>query len=203
MQTKKTLTLLSAFAAVSLLVACAEVPQQEVDAAKADIEAAKTAEAETYATAEFQAASDSLNAANAEIETQNAKFVLFRNYDRASVLLKSASAGAKQSGTLAAENKQKVMAEVAQLKTDTQTALTTANELLAKAPKGKESKEALEAIKNDLMSVEAGITEADGMTANNQWLPARDRLKAGLDKTNQIIQELNDAIAKKQGLSRG
>lgn len=203
MQTKKALTLLSAFAAVSLLAGCAEVPQQEVDAAKADIEAARTAEAETYATAEFQAASDSLNAANAEIETQNGKFVLFRNYDRASVLLKSSSDGAKQAATMAVENKQKVMAEVAQLKTDTQTALTSANELLAKAPKGKESREALEAIKNDLMSVEAGITEADGMSTNNQWLPARDRLKAGLDKTNQIIQELNDAIAKKKGLSRG
>lgn len=203
MQTKKSLTLLSAFAAVSLLVGCASPPQAELDAAKADIEAAKTAEAETYATAEFQAASDSLSAATAEITTQEGKFALFRNYDRAKALISSASSGAKGSATLAASNKAAVIAEVVQLKTDTQAALTSANELFAKAPKGKESKEALEAIKNDLTSIETSITEADQLTANNQHLTARDRLKAGLDKTNQIITELNEAIEKKKGGRKG
>jgi enamine deaminase RidA (YjgF/YER057c/UK114 family) len=203
MQTKRALTLLGVFAAVGFLMGCAEVPQQEVDMAKSDLEAARAAEAEAYASGEFQAASDSLNAAMAEIETQNGKFALFRSYDRASQLLKSASDGAKQAQQMAVDNKQKVIAEVNDLKTQTQTALQQANELLAKAPKGKESREALESIKNDLMSVESVITEADQMAANNQYLTARDRLKGGLDKTNQIIQELTDAIEKKKGLSRG
>lgn len=183
--------------AISVMAGCAEVPQQDIDAAKAAIETAKAAEAETYAASDFQAAQDSLAAAMAEIETQNSEFAIFRSYDKAQTLLKATINTANMAHDNAVSNKAQVQAEVQDLMAQAKTALMGAKDLLAQAPKGKDTRAALEAIQNELTTVEASIAEATSLLGNNNPLAARDRLKAGLEKTTSISAELTQAIKKK------
>lgn len=187
---------------MTLFAGCAEPPQQEIDAAKAAIEAAKAAEADTYAASEHQAAQDSLSAAIAEIDAQSREFALFRSYDKASSLLKASTSAATMAAQQAVENKARMQTEVQELMTQVQTALEQTKGLLMQAPRGKESQAALESIKQDLATVESSLPEITILINNTQLFEARDRLKAGLDKTTSITNELNDAIAKKQGLAK-
>jgi len=184
---------------LALVSGCAKAPQESVDAAKAAVEAAKQAEADRYLSDEFKAAQDSLNAALAEIETQNSKFALTRNYNKAAKLLESATTLANSAATNVAAKKDAVKAEAQQLLTDLQTALTDAKALLKKAPKGKEGREALDAIKNELATVETSLTEVPALMDSGDFLSAKDKLAAWFQKVQQIITELNQAIAKKLG----
>jgi tetrahydromethanopterin S-methyltransferase subunit G len=184
---------------LALVGGCAKAPQESVDAAKAALETAKQAEADRYMADEFKAAQDSLNAALAEIETQNSKFALTRNYNKAARMLEAATTLANSAAGNVVAKKEAVKTEAQQLLVDLQTALTDAKALLKKAPKGKEGREALEAIKNELTTVENSLTEVPVLIDNGDFLNAKDKLTAGLQKVQQIIGELNQAIAKKLG----
>lgn len=201
MRSKMLLPLL-AMCLLALAVGCAKVPQQEMDAAKAAIEAAKTAEADRYAADQFNAAQDSLDAAMAEVDQQNAKFALTRNYDKAAQLLKSATDAANAAAAAVAANKEQVKTEATDLLAQAQTAVSDAKALMAKAPKGKEGKAALEAISADLSAVETSVGEASTALTNGDFLTARDKAKAVLDKANSLKDELQQAISKKRMLSR-
>jgi hypothetical protein len=185
-----------------LVAGCAKAPQTEIDAAKAAVEAAKTAEADRYVADQFNAAKDSLDAAMAEIDQQNAKFALTRNYDKAATLLQSAIATANAAAAAVAANKEQVNIEATDLIAQALTAVTDAKALMAKAPKGKEGKAALEAIAADLAAVEASVTGAGAAQTSGDFLTARDKAKAALDKANSLKEELQQAISKKKSLSR-
>ena len=75
--------------------------------------------------------------------------------------------------------------------------IESAKKLMTKAPRGKEGKAALEMIQNDITAVEASVAEISTSTANGDFLGARDKAQAGVAKINSIIEELNQAIAKK------
>ena len=71
---------LAAIAMVAFLSSCGKVPQAQIDATNAAIEAAKTAEAAVYVPAEFAAVQDSMKAIMANLKLRN------QNYLRNSVL---------------------------------------------------------------------------------------------------------------------
>jgi uncharacterized membrane protein YdfJ with MMPL/SSD domain len=185
--------------AVALVGGCAKPPQQAVDAAKAALDAAKQAEADRYLAGEFKAAQDSLNAAMAEIETQNSKFALTRNYDKAAKLLEAATTLANNITSQVDAKKEEVKAEAQQLFTDLQNGLIEAKALLKKAPKGKEGKEVLEAIQGELTTVDNSLVEVTDLMNKSDFMGAKDKLMAGLQKVNEIKEELAQAIAKKMG----
>lgn len=193
-----TLTLFVVLALV-MVIGCAKAPQQEVDAAKAALDAAKAAEADRYLPAEFNAVQDSLNAALAEIEKQNSKFALTRNYNRAKALLASVLTLANQAKDQVAAKKEEVKAQATQLTTDLQAALDEAKKLLKKAPRGKEGREALEAMTNELTTVENSMADVTTLMNNGDFLSAKDKLAAGLEKVKSIIEELKAAIEKRYG----
>lgn len=182
-----------------LVSGCAKAPQQELDAAKAALETARQAEADVYLADEFKAAQDSLNAAITEIETQNSKFALTRNYNKAKNLLLAATNLANDLNSRVAAKKEEVKAQAEQLKTELETALTDAKALLKKAPKGKEGKVVLEAIQSELTAVETSLADATNLLTTGKYMAAKDKLNAALQKVNQIKDELNQAIAKKKG----
>jgi len=184
---------------LALVTGCAKAPQQELDAAKAAFETARQAEADVYLADEFKAAQDSLNAALTEIETQNSKFALTRNYNKAKNLLLAATNLANDLNAKVAAKKEEVKAQAEQLVVDLQTALTEAKALLKKAPKGKEGKEVLEAIQSEINAVETSMTDATNLLNTGKFMEAKDKLTAALQKVNQIKDELNQAIAKKKG----
>jgi len=196
---KYLLITLSLMLALVLVSGCAKTPQPVIDAATSSLEAAKQAEAHRYFAVEFKEAEDALNAALAEIEAQKSKFALGRNYDNAIKLLETATSKFNDITSQVDEKKEVVRVESQQLFVDLQNGLKEAKDLLKKAPKGKEGKEVLDAIQSELTTVENSLLEITELTNSGDFASAKDKLVAGLQKVNQIKDELAKAIAKKMG----
>jgi len=196
---KKGLLKLVAFSVLVVsLASCAKAPQAEIDAANVSIEAAKTAGADRYAPESFNAASEALKSSVTAVEEQNAKFALFRNYDAAKTTLASVSTLATKAVDETTAKKAALKAEVTQAVTDLNALIVADKELLAKAPKGKEGKAALEAIGQEIAVVETVSTEvAAGLTNNEDVLTLSEKIKPAVEKAKAINTELTDVIAKK------
>ncbi len=196
---KKGLLKLVAFSfLVVSLASCAKAPQAEIDAANVSIEAAKTAGADRYAPESFNAASEALKTALTAVEEQNSKFALFRNYDASKTTLASVATLSAKAVEETTAKKEALKAEVTQAITDLTALIVADKELLAKAPKGKEGKAALEAIGQEIAVVETVNTEVTAGVANNEdILTLSDKIKPAVEKAKAINTELTDVIAKK------
>ncbi len=199
MKVKTLVAVLVVVFAMTLMMGCAKVPQQELDAAKAALDAAKAVEADRYAPELYNAVKDSLNAINAEVEKQNSKFALFRSYSKAKTMLAAALSAANTAKDTAVANKEKVKAEATDLLAKIGPAMDDVKKLMKKAPRGKEGKAALEAMNAELTAVEASVGEANTAMTNGDFLTARDKVQASLQKVASINEELQQAIAKKKG----
>ncbi len=178
-----------------LFSSCAKLPQAEVDAANAAIEVAKTAGADIYVHETFVALQDSMNVAMVMIETQKSK--LFKKYTPAKEKLVQVATFAGEVKTQSDARKEALRIEADSTIQEVKALLVTNQELVAKAPKGKEGKEALEAIKSELAAIEASNNEAATLLASEQIIPALDKAKAAKEKATAINTELNEVIAKK------
>lgn len=198
---KKGLLKLVAFSfLVVSLASCAKAPQAEIDAANVSIEAAKTAGADRYAPESFNAASEALKTAVTAVEEQNSKFALFRNYDAAKTTLATVATLSSKAVEETTAKKEALKAEVTQSVTDLTTLIAADKELLAKAPKGKEGKAALEAIGQEIAVVETVNTEvAAGLANNEDVLTLSEKIKPAVVKAQGINTELTDVIAKVKG----
>src|ERR1035437_6278774 len=87
MRIRSLLVMCSLVFAILLITGCAKMPQQEIDQAKAAVEAARTAQADKFATADFNAVQDAYNAALTEIEKQKSASPFSRKYDDAKAAL--------------------------------------------------------------------------------------------------------------------
>lgn len=189
--------MIAGLSAIALLAtSCAKPPQVEIDAAKAAVEAAKAAEANRYIPAEFNALQDSLNSALTMVENQKSKFALFRSYKDAKAKLITVTTLAETVQTNAGIRKEEVKAEVQQSIAEANTLVQEVKDLIAKAPRGKEGKEALEAIQNDLTLVEASLAEVNTLVNNGDYLTAQDKVNAAKETAMGLKTELEEAIAK-------
>jgi hypothetical protein len=193
--------LLLTFAALAgmaiLFSSCAKLPEMEMTNAKAAVEAAKAAEADRYIPQEFRALQDSLNVAMTAVENQKSKFVLFRSYKKATAQLNNVITLGNTVKENAGIRKEQVKNEAQQTLAEATTLVTEVKDLIAKAPKGKEGKEALEAIQSDLALVEASLAEVSTLINNGDYLTALDKVKAARDKGQSLKTELEEAIARK------
>lgn len=177
---------------------CGKMPQENMDAAKSAIEAAKTAQADVYMSAEFKALEDSLAVVMQGIEAENSKFL--KNFDGFKANLETLTA---QAETLAADmpaKKEAVKAEAVAKVAEVKTAIEATKSLLAKAPKGKEGKAALEQISGELTAVATTVDEVEASLAGDvNFMEALNKLNAAQKTVSDIDAELNEAIAKKAG----
>jgi hypothetical protein len=180
-----------------MFTSCAKVPEAEMANAKAAVEAAKAAEADRYVPQEYRAINDSLNTAMTEVENQKSKFVLFRSYKKVTAKLNNLVTQANTVKENAGIRKEQVKAEAQQTLAEATTLVGEVKELILKAPKGKEGKEALEAIQSDLALVEASLAEVNTLLTSGDYLTALDKVKASKEKAGSLKTELEDAIAKK------
>ena len=174
-----------------LFSSCAKFPQTQFDATTAAVQTAKEAGADVYVPQVYQALTDSLKSATVKAEVVKAKW-FFPSYNEVNTLLVATMDSAVQA-------KVKVDVKKAELKVENDTlvveikALVESNKvLLAKAPKGKDGKTALEAISTDLTVVETTLTEVETLNL----LEANSKLKVAKDKALSIKAELETAIAK-------
>lgn len=190
------LTLASLFAMAVLFTSCAKLPEVEIANAKAAVEAAKAAEADRYVPAEYKALNDSLNVAMTEIENQKSKFALFRSYKNVTAQLNNVVTLSETVKEEAGIRKEEVKEEAQQMLAEATTLVSEVNDLIAKAPKGKEGKEALEQIKGELALVEATLAEVSTLIESGDYLTALDKVKAATEKGNSLKAELQEVIAK-------
>jgi hypothetical protein len=194
---KKNAILLTALSLVLLLVtSCAKLPQVELDAANASLEAAKSVEANRYLTPEFNALQDSLNAVTVAIEAEKSKLFISRSYEAVKEQLVKITADAEALKLNTEERKVQVRDEVQQSLVDLTSLIAETKELLAKAPKGKEGKAALEAIQNDITIIESSVNEINTLIGNGDYLTAQDKVNASKAKAQAIKEELTNAISK-------
>ncbi|MBL7138420.1 MAG: hypothetical protein ISS17_06580 [Bacteroidales bacterium] len=194
---KSLLLMLVGIGAVMMLTtSCAKMPQDELDAANASVEAAKAVEAHRYLAADFNALQDSMNKATTMIETQKSKFSLFRSYKDAKALLAEVTTMATTLKDDAIVRKEEMKNEVQTTLTETNTLVGEVKALITKAPRGKEGKAALEAIQTDLAGVEAALTEVATLVNNGDYMTAQEKVNAAKAKTEALKAELEEAIAK-------
>ena len=191
---KKIFYVLSIAVATLIFTSCAKPPQAEIDAAKAALEQAKTAQADLYVEADFLAVQDSLNAVMNEIEAQSSK--LFKSYGVAKEKLSVVTTQATELVAKTDVRKEEIKTEVASAESATMALIEENNALLAKAPKGKEGKEAIEAIKLDLTNITASVGEVSGLVASGDLLGAQTKVNAAKQKATDINTELKTVLEK-------
>lgn len=179
-----------------LIAGCASAPTQQLEAAQQALQAADSAEADVYVSDLYRAAQDSLAAAQVEIEAQNARFALTRNYERAERLLQFVAETARQAMEQVAQKKEEMRVEADTLLAEARRALEQTNELLKRAPRGKEGAVALVSIREDASSVEGQINEAAAALQSGDIFRAHQLAQQARDKAVGLVEELNAAIAK-------
>jgi len=182
-------------ASLIVMTGCAKAPESELSTAKAALDSARSVQAETYVAAEFSAASDSLKAAQTEIEKQKSGLV-GRNYDKAKALLASATLIAHNAQIKAVEEKQKMKVETDSAMSREDTLIGETKTLLAKAPKGKDGKTALEAIGSEIEALEASHAETMQIKSIENYPKAISQVNAQIAKLDSIKVELTTAIGK-------
>jgi hypothetical protein len=183
--------------AAVLAVGCAKPPQLEIDGVKAALTAAEQAEAPKYAAEAWDKAQQAMNAVNAELEAQNAKFALFRSYTKAKQLIVDATAAANAAkdaaiaGKEAAKNDAKAAIDAAKAAMDGADAMFAAIEKCPRAKRAKEVKKDLETVKGNLEGYKNQITELDAKFAKEDFFGAKaqaDTLKGLVDPVAKDLE---------------
>ncbi len=108
-----------------LVSGCQKAPEAELDAARAALMQADSAEADVYASDLFVAALDSFNAAQSEIEVQDAKSGMGRDYAHAEELLAFTQRAAQDALGQVDVNKEALRVEADSLIAIAQSAMAT------------------------------------------------------------------------------
>ncbi|MGV8138713.1 MAG: hypothetical protein AB2L20_26210 [Mangrovibacterium sp.] len=191
---KSLMFVVMALSVAVLFSSCGKVPQAEIDAAFAALDSAKMAGADVYLAEDFAALQDSMKAITESVEAQKSKF--FASYGDIKEKLATVNQLAVAAVAKTEARKEEVKQEIATLQSEVTTLQTQNNELVAKAPKGKEGKAALEAIKADIALIDTTMGEVGTQSAAGDLMGALDKAKAAKEKAVAINTELNDVIAK-------
>ena len=191
---KKNFFVLTVIAAAFIFTSCGKLPQAEMDAAKSALEQAKTAQADLYLQADFYTLQDSLNATVVAIEEQKSK--MFGNYKVATEKLNEITVQASELVAKTEARKEEIKTEVVSAQSAITALLEENNQLLEIAPKGKEGKEALEAIKADIDGINTSVFEVPALIESGDLLNAQTKIKAAQEKAVEINNELKTVLEK-------
>ena len=175
---------------------CASPPKADIDAAKAALEQATTAGAGQYAAESLKAAQDAQAALDAELKAQEGKW--FGSYAKAKELAAAAKAASDKAVADAASGKEKAKAEAAAAINDAKTALSEAQALLDKAPKGKGSAADIEAMKGDLTTAGTAITDAEAALGGDRILDAKAKAESAKAAATSVKTAVEAAMAAKK-----
>jgi hypothetical protein len=183
--------------ALLVFVGCAKPPEAEIQKATSSLDAAKMAEAETYAPASYQVAADTMNAASAAKTEADGKFALFRSYTKAKALYISADGLAQKAAADAAAGKEQVKAEVTAKLTEVQALIDTVTMALKKAPRGKGSEPDIKLMENSLATVNAAFTDAQNDFNAGKYMVAKNKLGTVVNQANDVKNQIEAAKAAK------
>ena len=178
---------------------CAAPPQADIDAVKVSADKAATAGAAEYAADSLKTAQDAQAALEAELKVQADKFTLFRSYTKATELAGAAKTAAEKAEQDAVAGKEKAKNEATALIEEAKTALTAAQEMLAKAPKGKGTAADLEAMKADLAGAEISINDANTAMGAERYLEAKAKAEAAKNVAGTVSAAVLAAFDARKG----
>lgn len=185
-------------ATAMLLSGCAQPPTQQLEAAQKGVEAARAAGAAEYAKEEFRKLEQDFTLAQEEMARQEKTLSIFRSYSEADEMLTRVADAAKQVEAKAAAAKEEAKTAAIAVEKEAQTAVASAQDLLAKAPVGKD-RAAVEAIKQDLAGLEAGLGTVHQLIEKGDYLGAEAQAKALKEKVAAVSEEIQQAIEKAGG----
>ncbi len=188
------------FAVVPVLLlsaACAKAPTEKVTAAEKAVNDARTAGAPKYAPEEFAKLESALTNAKNEVAEQDAKFGFLRDYEKAEQVLTATQTEATRVSAATAKRKEEAKAAAVQAQHAAQSAVTTAQGLVATAPVGKD-RAALEAIKADIDGLATSLPDIQKTIDAEDYQAAQAKAKAVQDKSQAVSAELESAVAKIQ-----
>ena len=180
-------------------VGCAKPPQEAINGAGQAIEAAGQARADEYATDALKAAEDLKGQLEAELKVQEDKFALFRSYKKAEELASQEKAAGEKAAQDAKTRKEQVKQEATQLIADCKTALTEAQDMLKKAPRGKGTQADIKAMENDLAGVQSSLAEAESALTAEKFLDAKAKAEAAKSTIANVKNAIEQAAAAKSG----
>jgi hypothetical protein len=178
------------------LVACATPPTADIDAAKTAISGAEAAGAAEYAADSLKAAQDAQAAVDAELKAQEGNWM--KSYDKAKTLAAAAKAAGEKATTDAAAGKEKAKADATAAIEAAKAALTEAEALLAKAPKGKGTAADLAAMKTDLETAGKTIADAEAALGNVKYLDAKAKAESAKTAATTVKDAVEAAKAAKK-----
>lgn len=191
--------------AILWISGCAQPPTGQLEAAQKAIDAARAAEAETYAKDDFISLEQQFAVAKDELIKQEKTFSIFRAYgDAEEILIKVVEDGGHVAAK-ASQNKEAAKTAALAMEQEARHVVASAQELMAKAPTGKE-RAAVEAIKEDLSGLEAGLGEVRQLVDHEGYIGAEIQAKTVKEKGGAVVEELERAIEKTRGkkpVSRG
>jgi len=182
---------------VFLFTSCAKQPTQQIDEAKAAIDAVVKAGGDIYAKDELKKLNDDYNAAMDEVNAQSKK--LFKKYGKAKEMLAKVKTDAESVAQLIPARKEEAKNNALTALNEAKAAFETAKALLDKAPKGKGTKADIEAMKSDLAGLEAQLAEVQASIDREDYFGARDKAVSIKEKANAISEQVNAAIEKVKG----
>lgn len=179
---------------VFLLVGCAKQPTEEINAAKASINAVVAEGAQKFAAEDAKKLNDSMQAAQDEIKVQDSK--TFKDYKKAKELLAKVKADAEALKAGLAAKKEEAKKNAAAAQEAAKASVVEAKALLAKAPKGKGSKADIEALKADLKGIEDALAEVKSVNDAEDYSAAIEKSNAIKDKAAAISDQIKKAMEK-------
>jgi hypothetical protein len=191
---KKSFFAIAAIVLALIVGGCAKLPQVELDSAKAAIEKANLAQANVYLTPDYAALMDSMNSVNAEIELINGHF--FKNFTEVKSKLSAIESEANALVTKTEAKKESIKQEVLAMVSGLKSLASENGELVSNAPKGKEGKAAIEAIKSELSVIDGSTLEIEQLIEQGSLIPAQNKAKATFDKATAINMELKTVVEK-------
>jgi hypothetical protein len=178
-----------------LATACTKAPTEKVMAAEKAVDDARAAGAPKYTPEEFAKLESALTNAKSEVAEQDAKFGFLRDYEKAEQGLTVAQTEATRVSAETAKRKEEAKTGAVQAQQAAQVAVTTAQQLVAKAPVGKD-RAALEAIKADIDGLATSLPDIQKTLDAEDYQAAQAKAKAVQDKSQAVSAELESALAK-------
>jgi hypothetical protein len=183
-----------AVTAALVFSSCAKQPGDQIDAAKAAIQAVVSAKGDVYAKDEFKKLNDDMQSAMEEIDAQSKKF--FKKYGGSKDALAQIVADAEAVKALIPVRIEEAKAAAETAINEAKTAWDEAKALLEKAPRGKGTQADIAAMKSDLAGLESALGEGMTRFDAEDYLGAKERAEAVKEKAVEISDQINAAIAK-------
>lgn len=191
---------IAALLTVVWLTGCEKPPQVEMDAAKAAVENARSAEAEKYAQPAFKALQDSLAAGLAAVETQNQRFALLRDYAAAKTTLTGVTSKAPQVAQSARDTKERMRKAATEAIEKARAAIDTTVAMVARAPRGKESKDVIAQWETQISSMTPQLQEAQAALQAENFTAAQKTSDMISQQAATLQQEVGAVITKYEEL---